>query len=108
MILFLRTKEGRTVAEAECFVKSEDDRKFIELHASVDIPNYSHLLLTNLDRTDEVIADFSGIDELRGWLWESYFMGGKNDPDKYDDVIKILRKHFYNIMIKYKLNYIED
>lgn len=97
-----------TIAEVECYVKSEDGSQYIELQASVDIPAYSNLLLTNLERSDEIIADFAGISELRGWLWESYFMGKQNDPEKYNDVIKILRTHFENIMRKYNLMYVED
>ena len=107
MILFLRDKNNNTIVDIECYVKN-DDGTYIELHSAVDIHRYSFFLLENQDRKVEIIADFSIIDELRGWLWESYFMGGKNNPDKYDDVIAILRAKLRGIAKKYDLNYVED
>lgn len=105
MILFLRNKNNRTIAEADCYVKTEDGRKFVELHASVDILHYSIFLLENIERSKEIIPDFSGIDELRGWLWEVY---QDTEPENYQDIIKILRKRFIDIANKYDLNYVED
>jgi hypothetical protein len=107
MTLYLRNNQGYNIAEIDYYIANEDDYKFIEIIATVNIPEYSQLLLTNLDRTDEIIADFNGVSELREWLNEVYFTG-KNDPEKYNEVLKILRKHFYDLTIKYKLNYIED
>jgi len=92
MILFLRSQKNRTIVDIECFVKTEEGRSFVELHASVIIDEYSKFLLDNLDKANEIISDFSGLSELRGWLWESYFMGGDNDPEKYGEIIEILRK----------------
>jgi len=110
MILFLRNKQNRTIAEVECFVKTEDNRKFVELHASVDIDQYSRFLIKsiNFDKpeiTRNIIADFSEIDELRGWLWEKY---QKTEPEEYNNIIKILQKRFKEIANKYDLHYVED
>ncbi|MFA5207357.1 MAG: hypothetical protein WC428_01755 [Candidatus Paceibacterota bacterium] len=108
MILFLRNDKRESIVDIDCYVKTEEERKFVELHASVIIKPYSEFLLKNLDRKDEIISDFSEIDELRGWLWESYFMGGDNDPKEYDNIIEILRKKLKEIATKYKLAYVED
>ena len=108
MILFLRNDKRESLVDVECFVKTEDEQKFVEIHASVIIAPYSEFLLKNIDRASEIISDFTEIDELRGWLWESYFMGGDNDPKEYDNIIKILRDGLQVIGKKYKLNYIED
>ena len=108
MILFLRNDKNESIVDIECFVKKEEGREFVELHASVIIEPYSKFLLENLDRKDDIIADFSKVSELRGWLWESYFMGGDNDPKEYDNIIKLLRKELQKMAEYYKLSYVED
>jgi hypothetical protein len=108
MILFLRDQNNNSIVDLECYVSNEDGHRFVELHVTVDIMYYSVLLLGNLHRKEQVIADFSEIQELRGWLWEKYFMGSTNDPDKYDDVIAELRKILKTVGEKYELGYVED
>ena len=108
MILFLRDEKNNSIVDLECYVKTEDGRSYVELHSSVDIFYYSIFLLTNPDKQPEIIKDFSEIDELRGWLWEVYFMGGDNDPEKYGDVIAELRKMLKAVANKYNLGYVED
>jgi hypothetical protein len=108
MILFLRSQKNRTIVDIECFVKTEEGRKFVELHASVMIKEYSKFLLENLDRKDEIIEDFDAMSELRGWLWERYFMGGDNDPEEYPNVIKGLKALLQGHAEKYNLRYVED
>jgi len=46
--------------------------------------------------------------ELRGWLWERYFMGGDNDPEEYPNVIKGLQALLQGHAEKYNLYYVED
>ena len=108
MILFLRNQKNRTIVDIECFVKTEDGRKFVELHADEAIDTYSKFLLENHDRKDEIIEDFSAMSELRGWLWERYFMGGDNDPEEYPNVIKGLQALLQGHAQKYNLRYVED
>jgi len=108
MILFLRNDKNESIVDLECFVKTEDDRKFVELHATVVIEPYSKFLLDNLDKKDDIISDFSKVSELRGWLWESYFMGGDNDPEEYQNIIKLLREELQKMAEYYKLSYVED
>jgi hypothetical protein len=108
MILFLRNSKNESIVDIECFVKTEEGRSFVELHASVIIEPYSKFLLENPDKQEDIIYDFQAISELRGWLWERYFMGGDNDPEKYDEVIKILQKGLKDIASKYDLSYVED
>lgn len=116
MILFLRDKRNRTIAEVDCYVKSEDGRKFVELHASINIEEYSELLLQSIidpfvwtgdipSYTQELISDFAEIDELRGWLWERY---QNTEPEEYDNIINILQKRFKEIADKHNLKYLED
>ena len=104
MILFIRDKKRQTIVDLDVY-KTEG---YIELHSGVMIESYSKFLLENLDRKDEIIEDFDMISELRGWLWEVYFMGGKNTADKYDDVLKHLRAMIRGIAVKYDLYYVED
>ena len=104
MTLFIRNKKNRTIVDLE-FYKTKGH---VELHSSVIIDTYSKFLLENLDRKDEIVNDFNEISELRGWLWESYFMGDENTDDKYDDILKILRDRLHEISKKYDLYYVED
>jgi hypothetical protein len=108
MILFLRSKKNRTIVDIECFVKKEDGREFIELHATVMIDEYSKFLLENLGKQKEIIDDFTAMSELRGWLWERYFGGGDNDPKEYPNVIKGLQALLQGHAKKYDLYYVED
>ena len=108
MTLFLRDSYNNTIADIEYYVAGEHDHKHLELHSVVDIQRYSELLLANPEQHVEVITDFQFIQELRGWLWESYFMGGNNSADKYDDVLTQLRIILKEIADKYMLSYVED
>ena len=108
MILFLRNNKNQSIVDLECWVKTEAGNQFIEIHSAVIISTYSKFLLKNLDRKTEIIEDFSRLDELRGWLWERYFVDGDNDVKKYGDVLLILRTLFKEIADKYDLSYVED
>lgn len=107
MIFFIRNHRNETILDCEYYIKTEDDKKFLEIHSSVIIDTYSELLLTS-EKQMEIVEDFTELSELRIWLWESYFMGGENDPEEYDNVLKVLRSRISSIANKYNLNYIED
>ena len=109
MTLFLRDKKRRSIVDCECYIKKEDDDyRFIEISVTIDITAYSELLLSKPELTPDIIYDFTELSELRGWLWESYFMGDDNDPEKLSDVLRILRELFNKIADKYDLYYVED
>jgi len=108
MTLFLRNNKNESIVDIECYVKTEEEQKFVEISSGVIIETYSKFLLDNLDKKDQIISDFSEIDELRGWLWESYFMGTQNDPEEYDNVLKIVREGLQKVAKKYDLSYVED
>jgi len=109
MILFLRDQNNDTILDVECYVTSEEgSSKYVELHSAVCIAPYSKFLLANPDKQDAIISHFDELSELRGWLWESFFMGGTNDPEKYDEVIKILRAVLKGVAEEYELGYVED
>lgn len=108
MILFLRNTKNETLVDIECFVKTEDNRDFIELRSVVVIDAYSKFLLENIGDSEEIISVFSDLSELRGWLWERYFVGDDNDPKEYDNVIKILRELLKQIAERFNLYYTED
>lgn len=109
MILFLRDKNNNTLLDIDVWIEKEKDYKYIELSSLVDIYYYSNMLLEiNDDIKKEFINDFYALSELRGWLWEVFFMGGKNDISKYDDVISSLEKILIDISNKYNLTLIKD
>lgn len=113
MILYLRNDKNRTVFEVEIWVKTVYEPKdlkysFVELSAVVNITNYSNLLLENLNRKNKVIDDFDNLSELRGWLWERYFMTGKNDGSQLNDVIEKVEVILTKVAKDYDLNLITD
>lgn len=95
MIFYLRDENNKTLFSAEVWVKTEYEPNlkysFVELSATVNITNYSKFLLDNQDKANKIISDFDNLSELRGWLWERFFMTGKNDGTQIDDVIDKLK-----------------
>ena len=117
MTLFLRDKKNNTIVDVDCYVKTEEGKKFVEINSTVCIGPYSLLLLQAVAKgkslgdprhMPQFVETFNELQELRGWLWESYFMGGKNDPEKYNDVLENVRKILKAVAMKYDLGYVED
>ena len=110
MTLFLRTKKNKTLVDIEVYVKHdyETEKEYVELHSVVDITNYSKFLLEHEDIADDVIAVFNDLSELRGWLWENYFMVEDNDPKELPNVIKEVRQMLNEVATKYDLMVVTD
>jgi len=108
MTLFLRNKNNRSIVDIDIYVKTEEGRKFVELNSSVIIDTYSDFLMNNLNNANEIIDTFTYISDLRGWLWESYFAGEENDPERLQDVIKEVKSFLKGVATKYELYYVED
>jgi len=108
MTLYLRNEKGDNLLDLEVWVKTEEGYSFVELSSSIDIPSYSYLLLDNLKRKNKIIHDFDNLNELRGWLWERYFMTGKNDGSQIDDVIDKLKIILTKVAKDYNLVLIQD
>lgn len=107
MVHFLRDNKGKTIIETECYIKT-DDWKYIEVSSSVDITNYSNFLLSNPEKSGLIIERINELDELRGWLWESYFMVEKNDPNKINDVNDKIRSFYQHVADELNLYNISD
>lgn len=106
MTLFLRDKDNKTLADISLYKASDG---YIELSSSVIIDNYSNFLLNaEEEKRNDIITYFDVISELRGWLWEKYFMGRKNTFDEYDNVVKELRKILDTIAKETGLHRVED
>lgn len=109
MIFYIRNKENKTIIEIVLFKKKEDGREFVEISSGINIPEYSELLLNNLNMKDYIIEDFRFLDEIRGWMWEVYFMDGNNNNiDDYDNVKKAISKYINDIANKYNLIVVVD
>ena len=79
MIFFLRDKNNNTILDVNCYKKDG----YIELCSVVCIDTYSKLLLESPEEErGQIIVEFDILQELRGWLWEKYFMGRKNTDDE--------------------------
>ena len=66
------------------------------------------LLETPQKSQAELIADFDQLSELRGWLWETYFMGRKNEEKEIDGVIDELKSILEKVADKYGLYLVTD
>lgn len=113
MTLYLRNDKNRTLFETDVWVNTDynpDGTKhtYVELSATVNITNYSNLLLENIKNKNKVIHDFDSLSELRGWLWERYFMVDENDGSQIDDVIKKVKVILTKVAKDYNLNLIVD
>lgn len=95
MTFYLRDENNKTLFSSDVWIKTEYEPNlkysYVELSAVVNITNYSKFLLDNQKKAKKIIDDFDNLSELRGWLWERFFMTGKNDGTQIDDVIDKLK-----------------
>jgi hypothetical protein len=108
MTIYIRDNQKRSIVDLELYVKKEGDKSYIELNSEIILTPYSEFLLANLDQKEEIIEAFSTISELRGWLWETFFMGEKNDPTKFDEVVAVVKVFIKDIAADFNLYYVED
>ena len=110
MVYFLRDENGDTLIEVECWVKDEEGYLHCEVSPSVYIENYSKTLLSFDDenKQSEFIEIFETLSELRGWMWESYFMVKKNTPDEIDGLKVALRGILSDVSDRFNLYLVED
>jgi hypothetical protein len=116
MILFLRDQYDKTILDVELFntVEYESDGErnhYLELRSVVDIDGYTKLLMHNLYRPWEVSNAFSELQELRGWMWETYFNSANSNDgsDKnFKMILEILRTRLKDVAKKFDLRYVED
>ena len=71
------------------------------------------LLLEKYKRNDtDVLAfilDFEFLSEIRGWIWESYFNGKKNNSfDEYENILKKIEEMMKDVAHKFNLLYVTD
>ena len=108
MIYQLRGAKEGTVCDVEVYCDSELD--CIEINSSVFVKGYSKLLAKNLGRANEIIQDFTEIEDLRGWLWEKYFMKNRNiySDNHMKNVMEYVSNLLKNVGSKYDLWLYED
>jgi hypothetical protein len=112
MIFYLRNENNENIVDVEVWVKTpESGGEYVELSSTILIKPYSKLLLDNLNKKNKIMDDFESLSELRGWLWERYFMVNKNTNfhgSQIDDVVKKLKVILTKIAKDYKLTLVED
>ena len=115
MVIYLRTPQNKSIFEAEIYNKKADemgesDASFTELHTTVYVRDYS-LFLINLAPAHKQLKFLNTMDtlsELRGWMWEIYFMTKKNRGQDKDDIIEKVRETFRAVAEEFGLNVVED
>jgi hypothetical protein len=105
MVFFLRNKDKKTIVDCEYYIH---EGEYLEIRSVIDIMNYSDFLLEHLDRKEEIIKRFYELQELRGWLWESFFMEKQNTSEYYDEVFDILFKLFSDTADEFGLYFVTD
>lgn len=108
MILYLRDEKNRTLLDVSIWNKTEDRRTYTELTSGVMVEPFSKNLLQREKDQEEFIKDFDELSELRGWLWETYYMSGNNDGSDLDDIISELKKILQSVSEKYDLHLVID
>ena len=105
MILYLKTQENKTLFSAIVYIDSSEERptNFVELSTTINIENYSHFLIENIEKKNKVISDFDNLNELRGWLWERFFVSTPNDETKLDEVAKKINVTLSKVAKDYNL-----
>ncbi len=103
MTICLRTKENKTVVDIEL------DGGNLDIRAATIIPEYSKILVdaysTNSEWED-VITDFTEIDEIRGWFWEVYLE--QVDNPGFEQVKAAVIEKLQPIAQKYGLAIVTD
>jgi len=108
MTLFLRNEKNETILDIDLYEKED----YIELNSTVCIEPYSKLLLEvfseDSKKAAKLIKKFDELQELRGWLWEVYFLGGKNTNKEFYNVLKAVKEMLKKVADEYNLYYVED
>lgn len=108
MTLYLRDEHNNTLFSVDVWNKTEDGRAYTELSAGVMVEPFSKNLLQREKEQEEFIKDFDELSELRGWLWETYYMRGNNDGSDLDDIISALKKILQSVSERYDLHLVID
>lgn len=109
MTLYLRDEKGGNIFDIEVWVKTENEFSFVEISSSIDVNAYTtNLLKYQNERQVEYINSMAELSEIRGWLWESYFMVKKNTQEEYNNVVAELKTILQGIADRFKLTIVED
>lgn len=121
MVIYLRNKNGENIFETEIYVKTDYEKdgsshKYVELSTNVYIEGYSKLIIEVMDtgyagnsiEVLNIINQFDSLADLRGWMWENYFMNKKNNPEEIGHVISEIMTLLKVVARKYHLNIITD
>lgn len=110
MVLYLRDAKGNDLVDLEFWTKCEDGQKVHEIRVVVPIVPYSMFLIGNKEKQANIIAAFGMLDELRGWLWESYYATKRNNgsDEDYTLILAHLRKVFNALAEDLNIRFVED
>lgn len=104
MIHFIRDRANRTIVDVEVF---RDEQGYVELSSTIMIEPYSKFLIENLEDDLRIMNDFSKIQELRGWLWDTVKQGQVDEPT-LEDVNTAVANILKVVADEYELHYVVD
>jgi hypothetical protein len=113
MTYYLRNEKNNSVVDIELWVKKDEDYSYVEISCSIDIRQYSLMLLKafkegNGTYWQKMIQDFDELSEIRSWMWEDYFSSKKNTPEEMDNVASLLREKLKYLADTYSLYLVTD
>lgn len=112
MTLFLRNEKNQTLVDIELWIKNEEQWSYVEISCTVDIMNYSELLIDTYEKSKLeaglLMLDFDDLSEIRDWLWEDYFGSKKNTEHYYDEVLVALKEKLNKYAKSLNLNLVID
>ena len=95
MVHFLRNKDNQTIIS--CEVSSND------LHSSVDIEEYSNMLLEIPSNMRDFVRTISDLDQIRGSWWENQMYSGK-----WKSINEFVADEYKRVAKEYNLYYVTD
>ena len=108
MVLYLRTEDNKTLVDIEL---TGSTKKEIDISIAIDIKEYTKkfvsLFLVDKDKAYKFADELNYIQELRGWLFESYLTEVR-DSFSYSDLLELLREYLQSVAETYNLFTVED
>ena len=102
MHLYLRDREGWAIIEIEIYIS---DKTYVEIKPTFSIKHYSKFLISKPIMVEDIIRDFTELNDLRSWLWSRHFLGRNNNPSEYSDILNTVTDKMKILSEKYDLEF---
>ncbi|SRR5579872_2686050 len=113
MTFYLRNEMGETLVDVELNIKKGEkfQEGYVELHSEVAVKPFFVLgqkVFQEGGDIAEFLNCFEDVQELRGWMWETYFAAKKNTGAAFTEVQHIVEGLLKSLAEKYTLQFVQD